>query len=106
MLIIEKKTIYSTSYVLAREVRRTDKRVYVEYVAGNTYALDGRRSNAYASLDDVLTDQGTPEMLEAIERRYKEFEAQGNTIRVEAARQYAQARDNYRADLARLIETT
>ncbi len=72
MLIIQKKWSLGTgtnthfSYALCRELRRTEKRVYVEFVAGESFALDGGRKEKYASPETVLTENGSLALLGAL----------------------------------------
>lgn len=98
MIIVQKISGYSRTtywYALCREVRRTDKRVYVELVAGDSFALDGGRKEKYAPLDTVISENGTPELLAvlrraavALEKRQDEIDANARIAHADALALY------------------
>ena len=65
MIIIKRHRAWNGTIELAlcEELRRTDKRVYARYVAGDSYALDGQRERRYCGVGDILTINGTLEQL-------------------------------------------
>lgn len=68
-MIIAVKYDYRAYATLCEEVRRTDKRIYVCYVAGDTYVtLMGRRPNTYVDIADVVTETATAEQFTEIKR--------------------------------------
>ena len=72
MLIVQKKWSLGVganthySYALCKELRRTEKRVYVEFSAGDSFALDGGHKEKYAPLEAVLTENGSLALLGAL----------------------------------------
>lgn len=70
-------------YALCEEVKRTAKRVYVCFAAGERYTLEGGEEK-YVTLDNVLSEQGTPEMLEALQRAFNEYNQERDRVLREA----------------------
>lgn len=65
-MIIAAKRYYSWSVALCEEVRRTDKRVYVRFIEGDSSVVSGRSPNWYVDIDQVITDKGTREQFKDI----------------------------------------
>ncbi len=85
---------------LCEEVRRTDKRIYVRYVAGDTYvSLSGRRDNQYVDIADVMTDTGTPEQFVDVKR----FVDTHNDKMREAERALSDERRGFTAALREIV---
>jgi hypothetical protein len=84
MIIVKKNPSYTggTPYVaLCKEVRRTDKRVYVEIVGGERWAVDGNGSNLYADIATVLTFDATESMFAEVQDVLKGYAQQQDSIR-------------------------
>ncbi len=65
-MIIAVKRYYSWSVALCEEVRRTDKRIYVRLVEGDSNVVSGRNPNWYVDTDQVINDQATRDQFKVI----------------------------------------
>jgi hypothetical protein len=69
ILIIRRRTINDIGvfFALVRELRRTERCVYVEFVRGDRTALKGG-SEKRVSIEDVLIEDATHEQLDALKQ--------------------------------------
>lgn len=86
-MIIAAKRYYSWSVALCEEVRRTDKRVYVRLIEGDSSVVSGRNPNWYVEIDQIITDNGTRDQFKdirtAIANHNNAIAAKEQQIRIE-----------------------
>jgi len=99
MLIVRRRTINDVFFALVRELRRTERCVYVEFVRGDRSTLKGG-SEKRVSIEDVLIEDATHEQLDALEQAKAAY-----LNRYDAIEEHARAkhRDN-RAALNKSIQ--
>lgn len=105
MLIVQKHSIWGTDYVLCDEVRRTEKRVYVRFVAGRYVALSGSREKGYyVDIDNILTENGTADMLKALEVASDAYQENMAAISSAAAKESREAKARHTAIIDRIVQ--
>lgn len=105
MLIVSYSSPSGRQYfALVRELRRTAKRIYVEYVAGSRGALNGSAQARYVATADLLITDGTPEQLAALERANAAYRAEHQAIEERASAAHLANRAVLNAAIRAIVE--